>query len=40
MTLAGLEIMSTSEVGMSVVGRDTEVDGAVRALHEAFELGR
>jgi aspartate kinase len=34
-----LEIMSTSEIRMSVVCRDTEVEGAVRALHEAFELG-
>jgi aspartate kinase len=34
-----IEIISTSEIRISVVCRDTELDDAVRALHEAFDLG-
>ncbi len=34
-----VEIISTSEIRISVVLRDTDVPVAVRALHEAFELG-
>ncbi len=34
-----IEIISTSEIRISVVCRDTELDKAVRAVHEAFELG-
>jgi aspartate kinase len=34
-----VEIISTSEIRISVLVRDTDVDVAVRALHEAFELG-
>ena len=34
-----IEIISTSEIRISVVCRDTELDSAVRALHDAFELG-
>src|SRR4051794_24256061 len=34
-----VEIISTSEIRISVLVRDTEVDLAVRALHDAFELG-
>jgi aspartate kinase len=33
------EAISTSEIRISVVCRDTSVPGAVRAIHEAFELG-
>jgi len=33
-----VEIISTSEIRISVLVRDTDVDVAVRALHEAFEL--
>ena len=34
-----IEIISTSEIRISVVCRDTELDAAVRAVHDAFELG-
>jgi aspartate kinase len=34
-----VEMISTSEIRISVVCRDTALDTAVRALHEAFELG-
>ncbi len=34
-----IEIISTSEIRISVVCRDTDLDAAVRAVHEAFELG-
>ncbi|MFB9906309.1 aspartate kinase [Allokutzneria oryzae] len=34
-----IEIISTSEIRISVVCRDTQLDDAVRALHEAFDLG-
>src|SRR3954467_9626977 len=34
-----VEIISTSEIRISVLVRDTDVDVAVRALHDAFELG-
>ena len=34
-----IEMISTSEIRISVVCRDTELDIAVRAVHEAFELG-
>jgi aspartate kinase len=34
-----LELISTSEIRISVVTRDTDVDVAVRAVHDAFELG-
>jgi aspartate kinase len=34
-----IEIISTSEIRISVVCRDTQLDDAVRALHDAFELG-
>ena len=34
-----IEIISTSEIRISVVCRDTELDTAVAAVHEAFELG-
>lgn len=33
-----IEIISTSEIRISVVCRDTDLDAAVRAVHEAFEL--
>ena len=33
------EAISTSEIRISVVCRDTDVPSAVRAVHEAFELG-
>jgi aspartate kinase len=33
------EAISTSEIRISVVCRDTDVPNAVRAVHEAFELG-
>ena len=33
-----VEIISTSEIRISVLVRDTDVDVAVRALHDAFEL--
>jgi aspartate kinase len=34
-----VEIISTSEIRISIVCRDTEVPTAVRAVHDAFELG-
>ena len=34
-----IDIISTSEIRISVLVRDVELDTAVRALHEAFELG-
>jgi aspartate kinase len=34
-----VEMISTSEIRISVVCRDTELDSAVRAVHDAFELG-
>ena len=34
-----VEIISTSEIRISVVCRDTDVDVAVNAVHDAFELG-
>ncbi len=34
-----IEIISTSEIRISVVCRDTDLDKAVHALHDAFDLG-
>jgi aspartate kinase len=34
-----LELISTSEIRISVVCRDSDVDIAVRAVHDAFDLG-
>jgi aspartate kinase len=34
-----IEMISTSEIRVSVVCRDTDLDAAVRAIHGAFELG-
>ncbi|MGK5743295.1 aspartate kinase [Micromonospora sp. URMC 103] len=34
-----IEMISTSEIRVSVVCRDTDLDKAVRAIHEAFDLG-
>jgi aspartate kinase len=34
-----VEMISTSEIRISVVLRDTELDSAVLAVHDAFELG-
>ena len=34
-----VEMISTSEIRISVVCRDTDLDEAVRAVHHAFELG-
>ena len=34
-----IDIISTSEIRISVLVRDVELDTAVRALHSAFELG-
>ncbi|HTM83568.1 MAG TPA: aspartate kinase [Mycobacterium sp.] len=34
-----IELISTSEIRISVLCQDTELDTAVRALHEAFNLG-
>ncbi|WP_213455365.1 aspartate kinase [Rhizomonospora bruguierae] len=34
-----IELISTSEIRVSVVTRDTDLDTAVRAVHEAFDLG-
>ena len=34
-----VELISTSEIRISVVVRDTDLDNAVRALHDTFELG-
>ncbi|MCG5461016.1 aspartate kinase [Micromonospora sp. NPDC053740] len=33
-----IEMISTSEIRVSVVCRDTDLDAAVRAIHDAFEL--
>ena len=33
------EAISTSEIRISVICRDTELDAAVRAVHDAFDLG-
>ncbi|MGH3760032.1 aspartate kinase [Actinophytocola sp.] len=34
-----IEIINTSEIRISVLIRDTDLDEAVRAIHEAFDLG-
>jgi aspartate kinase len=34
-----IEMISTSEIRVSVICRDTDLDAAVRAVHAAFELG-
>ncbi|HKC27622.1 MAG TPA: aspartate kinase, partial [Jatrophihabitans sp.] len=34
-----VEMISTSEIRISVICRDTDLDTAVRAVHDAFELG-
>jgi aspartate kinase len=34
-----IEIINTSEIRISVLIRDTELDEAVRAIHDAFDLG-
>ncbi|MGH3728293.1 MAG: aspartate kinase [Micromonosporaceae bacterium] len=34
-----IEMISTSEIRISVVCRDTDLNEAVRAIHDAFELG-
>ncbi len=34
-----IDIISTSEIRISVLVRDVELDTAVRAIHDAFELG-
>jgi aspartate kinase len=34
-----VEMISTSEIRISVVCRDTDLDSAVRAVHDTFELG-
>jgi aspartate kinase len=34
-----VEMISTSEIRISTVCRDTDLDAAVRAVHDAFELG-
>jgi len=34
-----IEMISTSEIRVSVVCRDTDLDSAVRAVHDAFALG-
>ncbi len=34
-----IEMISTSEIRVSVVCRDTDLDAAVRAVHDAFALG-
>ncbi|SCF34242.1 aspartate kinase [Micromonospora mirobrigensis] len=34
-----IEMISTSEIRVSVVCRDTDLDKAVRAIHDQFELG-
>lgn len=34
-----IEIINTSEIRISVLIRDTELDDAVRAIHDAFDLG-
>jgi aspartate kinase len=39
MANVNIELISTSEIRISVLCRDTELDNAVRVLHDAFELG-
>ncbi|MFD6197879.1 Aspartokinase [Mycobacteroides salmoniphilum] len=34
-----IELISTSEIRISVLVKDTELDAAVRAIHDAFDLG-
>jgi aspartate kinase len=34
-----VEMISTSEIRISVICRDTDLDAAVRAVHDVFELG-
>jgi aspartate kinase len=34
-----IEMISTSEIRVSIVCRDTDLDSAVRAVHNAFDLG-
>jgi aspartate kinase len=34
-----IEIINTSEIRISVLIRDAQLDDAVRAIHDAFELG-
>ena len=34
-----IDIITTSEIRISVLVRDVELDEAVRALHDAFDLG-
>ena len=34
-----IEMISTSEIRVSVVCRDTDLDAAVAAVHDAFDLG-
>jgi aspartate kinase len=34
-----IEMISTSEIRISIVCRDTDLDAAVRAVHQAFDLG-
>jgi aspartate kinase len=34
-----IEMISTSEIRISVICRDTDLDVAVRAVHSAFDLG-
>ncbi len=34
-----IEMISTSEIRISVICRDTDLDAAVRAIHDAFDLG-
>jgi aspartate kinase len=34
-----VELISTSEIRISVLCRDTDVQAAVQAVHEAFDLG-
>lgn len=34
-----IELISTSEIRISVLLRDTDLDAAVAALHERFQLG-
>jgi aspartate kinase len=34
-----IEMISTSEIRVSVICRDTDLDDAVRAVHDAFDLG-
>ncbi|GHF75223.1 aspartate kinase [Amycolatopsis bartoniae] len=38
-TGVNIEIINTSEIRISVLIRDAQVDEAVRAIHDAFELG-